>query len=148
MTADLTFRPATVADWPAVEALLLAAGLPLDGAREHIDNYLVGYAGGQLAAVAGLELYGRVALLRSVAVAGPLRGRGIGERLVEAVKARARQLELGSLYLLTTTAAPFFSQQGFSLTARSAMPSALQASRELQGVCPASATAMGVHLGA
>eukprot|EP01036_Dinobryon_divergens_P054726 gene54726-73125_t len=85
----------------------------------------------------------RVALLRD----GPLRGRGIGERLVEAVKARARQLELGSLYLLTTTAAPFFSQQGFSLTARSAMPSALQASRELQGVCPASATAMGFHLG-
>jgi amino-acid N-acetyltransferase len=148
MNAHLIFRSASAADWPAIEALLLEARLPLDGARDHLDNFVVGQAGDRLACVAGLERYGRVALLRSVAVAGQLRGQGVGDQLLDAVKARARQLEVGSLYLLTTTAAPFFSQRGFVMSARAAMPAALQASREFQGVCPASATAMAAQLDA
>lgn len=148
MNTKLIFRAATATDWPAIEALLLDAGLPLDGARDHLDNFLVGVADDKVACVAGLEQYGRVALLRSVAVAVLLRGQGVGERLLDAIKVRARQLEIGSLYLLTTTAAPFFSQRGFSQTERSAMPAALQASREFQGICPASAIAMTAHLDA
>ena len=145
MNATPSFRPATEADWPGIEALMLAASLPLDGARDHLDNFLVGEAGGALGCVAGLERYGRAALLRSVAVDGKLRGQGMGERLLDAIKARALQLGIDSLYLLTTTAAAFFGQRGFRRIGRAAAPAVLQASREFQGVCPASATLMVFH---
>jgi amino-acid N-acetyltransferase len=77
-----------------------------------------------------------------------LRGNGIGDQLLDAVKARARLQGAESLYLLTTTAAAFFSQRGFVQLDRNDAPAALQASREFQGACPASATMMVAVLAA
>ncbi len=147
MSNTLTYRRANEADWPAIEALLQAARLPLDGAREHLGNFMVGEAGGEVLGVGGFERYGRIALLRSVAVAGSLRGRGIGEQLLEAVLGLARNEGVEAIYLLTTTAAAFFGKRGFQQVDRSAAPAALQQSREFQGVCPASATLMVAPLG-
>jgi amino-acid N-acetyltransferase len=142
MSVDVEFRRATTADWPAIETLLMAGGLPLDGAREHLDFFLVGAAGSELLCVAGLEHYGSVALLRSVAVTGALRGQGLGDRLLDAIRFKARAEGVAALYLLTTTAAPFFRNRGFQQIERSNAPDVLTASREFQGICPASATMM------
>lgn len=138
----LEYRPAAATDWPAIEALLMAARLPLDGARDHLEEFLVGELGGMTCCVGGYERYGDLALLRSVAVNERWRGQGIGERLLETIKARARVRGVHRLYLLTTTAADFFARHGFVVLERSTAPAALQVSREFQGVCPASATFM------
>ncbi|WP_338768929.1 arsenic resistance N-acetyltransferase ArsN2 [Massilia sp. METH4] len=138
----MTFRPATAADLPAIEALLEAAALPLEGARDHLDDFLVGEVDGVVGCVGGYERYDRLALLRSMAVTGHWRGRGIGNRLLDAIKARARGNGIDRLYLLTTTAAGFFGQRGFVIVERNTAPAALKASREFQGICPASATMM------
>ncbi|MBB3219808.1 arsenic resistance N-acetyltransferase ArsN2 [Pseudoduganella umbonata] len=142
----LTYRSATAADWPAIEALLLAARLPLDGARDHLEQFLVGEDGGEICCAAGYERYGELALLRSVAVAQRWRGQGMGKQMLESIKARARIHGIRRLYLLTTTAPEFFAGHGFVRAARNTAPAALQASREFQGVCPASATFMVASL--
>ncbi|WP_395400839.1 arsenic resistance N-acetyltransferase ArsN2 [Pseudoduganella sp. UC29_106] len=146
MNSTTTLRDATAADWPAIEALLVAANLPLDGARDHLGSFMIGEGDGQVRCVAGFEQYEGAALLRSVAVAGALRGQGLGDQLLGAIKAKARARGVDTLYLLTTTAAPFFAQRGFVPIERNATPAALQASREFQGVCPASASAMAASL--
>lgn len=146
MEREWTFRAATSADWQAIETLLTAAWLPLEGAREHLGNFVVAERGSEVVCVGGFEQYGSVALLRSMAVDDSLRGRGVGEQLLDAVRANARARGVSDLYLLTTTAARFFGKRGFSVIARGDAPVALQASREFQGACPASATAMFASL--
>lgn len=146
MKKEMNFRPAAAADWPAIEALLLAAELPLDGADGHLANFLVGEADGRLQCTGGFEQYGATALLRSIAVDAGLRGTGVGEQLLDKLRGLAKERGVSELFLLTTTAAGFFGKRGFRVIGRADTPSGLQASREFQGVCPASATAMVAKL--
>ena len=50
------------------------------------------------------------------------------------------------MWLLTTTAAPFFARLGFATMERASAPQALQASREFAAACPAGATCMRLDL--
>lgn len=141
-TAPLAFRSAAEADWPAIAALLNAAALPLDGAQDHLKHFIVGVQDGTVVAAAGLEPYGGSALLRSVVVDQARRGAGLGLLLWEEIARRALAQDIYQLFLLTTTAAAFFAQRGFRTATRGDAPQAMSASREFQGVCPASATVM------
>jgi len=129
-------------DFPAIARLLVARGLPTDGVEDHLGNFLVAGEGGALHGCAGFERYGEMGLLRSVAVAVPFAGRGLGHALVEAVVTRAGKQGVGALFLLTTTAEKYFSRLGFEVIDQDALPVALGASAELRGACPASAVAM------
>jgi amino-acid N-acetyltransferase len=146
MTADHiiqshTIRPATAADWPAIADLLTTADLPLDGADQHLDDFYVAVRPDDaLAGVAGLEVYGAAALLRSVVAAA--RGQGLGQALVQHVLDAARARGIRQIVLLTTTAADFFPRFGFHRIERGAAPTAVQVSREFQDACPASAVVM------
>ena len=142
VTPAIVIRTATANDWTAIAALLTAANLPLEGAQEHLDHFIVGEQAGHVVAAAGLEPYGDAALLRSVVVDSALRGQGVGELLHNAIAQRAVAQGIHALVLLTTTAAAFFAKRGFRTISRSEAPVAMQASREFQGVCPASATVM------
>ena len=135
-------EPASPADLPAIEALLSACGLPLDGLREHSGAALVARQDGAVVGSAALELYGGAALLRSVAVAAALRGQGLGRRLARAALRLARERGANEVYLLTTSAAPWFARLGFAPVARAVVAPAVQESAEFAGACPASAQAM------
>jgi N-acetylglutamate synthase-like GNAT family acetyltransferase len=67
-----------------------------------------------VAGVVGLERYGEVALLRSLVVTSQHLGRGLGRRLVAAAEVLATELTFPSIYLLTTSAEPFFEYMGSS----------------------------------
>lgn len=125
-----------------MEALLLAAALPLDGVAEHFEHFLVIEVAGVVVGAAGLELYGDYALLRSVVVSSERRRVGCGERLIEAIRDEARSRGVRALYLLTTTAETYFAQRGFTRVPRAQIPADVRASREFVEACPASATAM------
>jgi amino-acid N-acetyltransferase len=142
----MALRRAALTDWPAIEKLLSAAGLPLDGARDHIDHFFVGEIDGELACAGGLEVYGEAALLRSIVVADDVRGSGCGRQLVDRLTHECEQLGVTSLYLLTTTAQSYFSRLGFAVLDRAGIPKPVRLSREFQGACPASATAMALHI--
>ncbi len=133
-------------DVNALYALLQASGLSLDGLNAHLSTALVAKEGGQVVGSAAMEDYGASALLRSVAVAAPLRGTGLGHQLVEAAIGLARQQQTQRLYLLTETAADWFPRFGFAPIPRAAADPAVQVSVEFTTACPDSAQAMLLEL--
>jgi amino-acid N-acetyltransferase len=146
MRNEIHFRPATPADWPQVSVLLTNAQLPLDGAEEHLENFLLAFHDNQLVGSAGLEKYGRHGILRSVAVDASERGSGLGQTLVQRTLEHAKAQGVAHVILLTTTAQDFFPRFGFRQIARAEAPAPVTASVEFQGACPASATVMQLDL--
>ena len=141
-----SLRPAVAADWPAIAALLASQALPTAGAQDHLHSFLVAVLQGEVVAVAGAEVHGDVALLRSVAVKSTVQGRGIGRQVVEQVLQEARRRDIAALYLLTETAEDYFSRFGFTRAPRALAPQALRVSAEFNGACAASATLMSLVL--
>jgi N-acetylglutamate synthase-like GNAT family acetyltransferase len=144
-TTTPTIRRATTDDAVAVEALLTASHLPLDGVREALGCFVVAHDEGRLVGVAGIEecgVRGEHALLRSVAVDPAWRSRGLGRTLVSRAIALAESRGAKALYLLTTSAEHYFPGFGFTKTSRDAVPDDVRATAEFQGACPASATVM------
>jgi thioredoxin type arsenate reductase len=140
-----TIEPAQSSDRAAVEALITRSDLPVAVVAEQFPAaYAVARRHGAIVGVAALETCGDDGLLRSVAVDPAERGSGLGVALVANRLAAARAASLRSVYLLTTTAAPFFARFGFTATARDAVPVALQATPELASLCPASAVCMAI----
>jgi amino-acid N-acetyltransferase len=117
----MTIEQARPSDRAAAEALLRGANLPLDGIDEHFGHFIVARGGdGALIGLAGIEFYGASALIRSVVVAPSHRRTGLGRRLVDAIIALAKSAGVGTLYLLTEGAQPFFESLGFEPIERSA----------------------------
>lgn len=146
LNPNVSLRQAGPSDWPAVQALLLANQLPTEGAQGHLSTYLLATQGGEVVGCAGAEVYGHVALLRSVAVAPGLQKQGIGRLLVERLLQEARSRDIAALYLLTVTAPEYFAQHGFKRVKIEDAPPALKASAEFQGACPACAALMALTL--
>lgn len=137
-------RPAAAGDREAVERLLTGAALPLAGVTDWMDRFWLAETseGDEMIGVAGIELYERVALLRSVAIAPEWRGRGVAKLLSDTALEAARAAGAREVYLLTTTAEPYFARLGFACVEREAAPEGLQESAEFCGACPASAVLM------
>ena len=138
---EVSLRRALAADKSAVEALLLSRELPLDGLDEHFDTFLVADGQGTVVGTAGLEVHGRMGLLRSLAVHPDSGGTGIGSRLTWQLLEEAVGLGLREVFLLTTTASDFFPRFGFVRLRRREIPAELQKSAEFKA-CPDTAIAM------
>lgn len=141
-----TIRTAVPSDATPVRELLRAASLPLDGVPDDLAHFLVAERDGRIVGAIGLELYGDAALLRSAVVQADLRGTGVGERLVQALLAKARTAQVRTMILLTTTADAWFPRFGFTRITRADAPAAVHASEEFRGACPASAVVMRLVL--
>lgn len=146
-TPNVTLRAATNDDLGAVEQLLIASGLPVEGVAEALCGFIVAEHEGKLVGVVGLEVCREHALLRSTAVAPEWRDRGLGRQLVERIIAEAESRNIRALYLLTTTAERYFPSFGFVKTTRDAVPEDIRRTTEFTGACPASATVMCLTLG-
>ena len=133
-------------DLPAILALLEKSGLPQDGLSDHVATTLVAREDHAIVGSAALELYGTVALLRSVAVADQLRGQGLGQQLTKEVLKLSEQHGVTLVYLLTETASGFFPRFGFRPIPRAEVASALHASTEWTTACPDTAQAMVANL--
>ena len=146
-----SIRAATPADLPAVQRLLADGELPDAGLdalfARHAADFLVAEgtdADGRrsLVGVAGLEVCGQDALLRSVAVHPAWRAHGVGQQLVRRLVCEAEGRGLRALYLLTMTAEHYFPRFGFTHVERGVVPAAIADTLEFRSACPASAVAM------
>ncbi|HYK82031.1 MAG TPA: arsenic resistance N-acetyltransferase ArsN2 [Gemmatimonadales bacterium] len=137
-----TITAATPADLPAVFELLERSGLPRAGLAAHVAGALVAREGARIVGTAAVELYGKAALLRSVAVTAERRREGLGQALTTAVLELARQRGARTVYLLTEAAAGFFTRWGFRAIARTEVDDGVLGSAEFTGACPASAVIM------
>jgi amino-acid N-acetyltransferase len=138
----MKIRNATSSDFAAVEQLLLASKLPVEGAKENFSSFVVAEEGSTLAGAIGLEKYGSAALVRSAVVSPANRGTGVGRQLVERLLERANEEGIDDLYLLTTTAENYFPKFGFRPITRSTVPESVKASAEFRGACPDTAVVM------
>ncbi len=130
-----------------VIALLDRCGLPSGDVRPSAAMVFFGCRiRRELAGVVGLELYGTEALLRSLAVAPAYRHVGMGKALVAYAEAAATGRGVSDLYLLTTTAAPFFARLGYQPLPRAEAPEAIRTTAQFSGLCPASSTFMGKRM--
>lgn len=142
-----SLRPARRGDLAAIERLLADSALPTDGVAEALQSFVVAESKGAIVGVAGLEVTGENALLRSVAVAAEWRSRGLGRALVNRAIADAEARGIHALYLLTTTAEQYFPSFGFRPVPREQVPDDVRDTSEFQVVCPSSATVMERKLG-
>jgi len=133
-------------DFASVLSLLARVGLPQEGLVEVLSTTIVARQASQVIGCAALEVYGTVALLRSVAVDSVHRSHGLGRQLVEAQLEEAHRRGIQEVYLLTETASDYFPRFGFRPIERSAVAPALHASVEWTTACPASAQAMVLHM--
>ena len=143
----MQIRNARNGDLSAVEDLLSASDLPVDGVRENFSRFIVAEEDGEIAGAIGLEEFGSAALLRSAVVSPGHRGSGVGRQLVEHLLENAQETGIEELYLLTTTAEEYFPRFGFTRTTRSAVPDSVKASVEFQGACPDTAVVMIRRIG-
>ncbi|MCW9028921.1 MAG: arsenic resistance N-acetyltransferase ArsN2 [Kangiella sp.] len=130
----------------SVEALLKATQLPVEDLQDADYQKCIQLftleQDDQLVGVVGIELHDHYALLRSLAIADSERGQGLGALLLKHAEEAAHILGVKELYLLTTTATPFFSRLGYQLVDRAMAPAAIAQSKQFAGICPSSATFM------
>lgn len=124
-----------------VVALLEAQGLPAaDLTDAHLEHFFFVGSDGSPTGLVGIEIYGDVALLRSLVVSEHMRNRGLGSALLDQAEHYAASRGVRTLYLLTTTAEAFFKRRGYQGVDRALAPSAIQRTREFATLCPASSS--------
>jgi amino-acid N-acetyltransferase len=135
MGAPIRLREASVADLQIILGLLKSNSLCFEDVPQIVTSLYVGYTDSKLVGIGGVEVYGRVGLLRSVVIEEQYRGRGYGGALVSGIIENARKKGVRELYLLTTTAEHFFGRMGFKKTKRNAAPSEIQNTTEFKELC-------------
>lgn len=139
---SINLRPATAKDLSLIENLLKENRLPYQDIQEKLADLFIGSIGPKVVGIGGLEVYEDSGLLRSLAIAAAFRGKGYGKvfttKLIEYAKVRG----IREIYLLTTTAATFFTNIGFEKVNRSVVPPAIQNTSQFTSLCPASAVCM------
>jgi amino-acid N-acetyltransferase len=118
----------------AILDLVGAVHLPLEGIAAAMEYFWVARAGERIVGTVGLEVYNDMALLRSLAVTPACQHAGLGRALTETALSYLSTRQFRAVYLLTTTAEPFFAGHGFCFVERDAVPASVQQSVEFQGV--------------
>jgi amino-acid N-acetyltransferase len=111
-----------------VTSVLMKCGLSYeDIAAESLQDFIVVKEGPAPVGVAGLEVFGSAAMVRSVGVDAAHRSRGLGLNLLTAIEARAKERGVDQVYLLTNEAQRFFSKHGYMAIQRCSAPAGMQA---------------------
>ena len=121
--------------------LLIANNLPVSDLDESKPLYVL-VIDEQVAATAGLELFEKTALLRSVSVKKDMQGQGLGKTIAREMEEIAKKKGVDTFYLLTTTAKDFFEKNGYIVIDRNEVPDTIRSSSEFSSVCPSTATVM------
>lgn len=126
----------------AIVALLKTNNLPVSDFNTGQRIFLVALSDGKTVGCVAVEKYGDAGILRSLAVNDDLRGKGIGQKLVDKAESWSRDNGLKNLYLLTTTAVDFFPKLGWENTERTSVPESVALSSEFASICPSIAVCM------
>ena len=137
--------PASQNSFSAAIALLKKNNLPTEDLDPGKQLFVVEEGDNVIATVA-VEYNYTDALLRSLSVSSEKRNSGIGAELVEFIEDYVQKQGVQRVYLLTTTAADFFSKRGYTIIDRSNVPGFIQNTREYSVLCASSSTVMKKEL--
>lgn len=102
------------------------------------DNLLVGGI--------GVEIYGQVAILRSMVVDETYRNQQIAGTLYTELLEYCIGKGILQLFLLTSTAKVYFERKGWSVFTRDNVPDEIKSSDEFTHLCPSTATCMQINV--
>ena len=125
---NINIIPAAGNDIPFITALLLDADLPPDDLETWIDNFLLLSVEGKTVGCIGLEIWGKVGLLRSFVISEDYRSRGLGIKLYNRLMALAKEMKLSTVLLLVKGASIFFEKNGFKFIDRNEVPESVKKS--------------------
>ncbi|HVE61734.1 MAG TPA: arsenic resistance N-acetyltransferase ArsN2 [Chitinophagaceae bacterium] len=126
-------------------ALLKRNNLPTEDISDNTGLFVLEEENKVVGTIA-LEHDATDALLRSLSVTEEKRNMGLGKELVAFIEDHAQKQGVKNIYLLTTTAANFFSKGGYQVTDRNDVSDFIKKTSEFCSVCPASATVMKKEL--
>lgn len=141
--SDIRLEPVWGSD-PELKLALSASGLPTEDLEDAGRSFFraVSSDGGTVG-FTGIEACGDAVLLRSMVILPAHRGKALGKSLT---RETLKVVNVSSaVFLATTSAAPFFESLGFAVIERADVPPAVLATRQLSGICPASATIMKLN---
>jgi amino-acid N-acetyltransferase len=134
MEAAITLRKARNDDIPLITGMLEENGLPATDVPEKIASLFVILSDRRPVGTGGVELLGRYALLRSLAVQREEQNRGYGAATVRRLMRHAAEKGVTELYLLTTDAEAFFKRLGFEQIDRDSAPLPVKGTSQLSGL--------------
>ena len=138
---EMHIEPITELD--QIVSLLAANGLPVsDISHDYCPLFFGIQSDSCIKAVIGLELFGSVGLIRSLAVSKACRGQSFGRQLVDFAEYYAAEHGIEILFLLTTTATVFFHQLGYEQVERSDVPRDIRTTSQFSSLCPASSAVL------
>lgn len=143
---NVVYQKASASQLSEVKKLLQRSNLPFEDIDAHFDNYFVAMIENEIVGVLGTEAYGRLALLRSMAVDVKYRNNGIANSLLQQILQISKENKIQTLFLLTTTAQNYFLKHGFEIVERNQLPDVIQNTKEFQDICPVSAVCMNRDL--
>ncbi len=139
---DYIIRQAEITDLEKLRLVLKNTNLPFKDIDKHLENFLLLEHFGEIIGSVGLEVYGKVALLRSLAVIKDYQGKKLGQKLYQNIILKSKDLKIIEIYLLTETAANFFKNRGFQKISRNDVPESIQQTAEFSILCPETAVCM------
>jgi N-acetylglutamate synthase-like GNAT family acetyltransferase len=142
----MQFHFAKPEDFQEIRNFLKSAKLPFEDIEDGIGHFLLARSEEELIGCVGLQICGKDALLRSLAVSERVRNQGLGKALVCEILEYASRSKVHNIYLLTTTAKHFFVKQGFVETDRNDAPDSIRTTSEFSSVCPSTAVFMSKRL--
>lgn len=125
---------------------LADAGLPTSDLAESDRRFFQFEDAAGIIGYGGIEGDGPDRLLRSLVVRPERRGAGLGAAILGAIEQAATDDGVAALYLLTTTAEPFFRRHGYQAAERANAPAAIAGSAEFRTLCPASAALLSKRI--
>lgn len=130
--------PARAGDEGAITELLEAAGLSVANAPD-LRHTCLSFHGARAVGTISLDILGRHAVLRSLAVESEYRRQGRGRALCHYALADARDAGVSDVYTATETAADFFIALGFRVLPPTNVPAAIS-THPSTAHCPAATT--------
>lgn len=140
----MQLRPATADDFAGIVRLLEEVSLPASDLNPaQTSAFLLLCEADQIVACGAVERFdGRAGLVRSIAVTPAHRGKGHATRIMRSLETHARHRGIERLFLLTQTAAGFFSRLRYERSDRALAPEAMRASPQFASLCPSTAVCM------
>jgi amino-acid N-acetyltransferase len=132
----ITYSFANPADKIQIRRLLSMCGLPTLYIHRHLKSFVMAKAGKKIAGVIGVQVYGRVGLLRSLCVDPVYRNQGIAKMLNERILAYAHRRKIDKLYMFTWDAEKFASKLGFHKINKKRIPKSIRSTWQFRYFSP------------
>ncbi len=142
----MKYREAKESDIQCIRELLYSSGLPSSDLDGQAQKIFIAESEGKLVATGGIESFGGIALIRSIAVVPEHRKIGIANSVYQLLEEYACNSGVEELYLITESAKEYFQKLGFSEQERKTVPCLIKQTSQFSKLCPSSATVMSKAL--